>query len=158
MRWVLLDNTVLSNFAVVEATDLVLGLWGQACAITTDVWAEYQKGVEQGLVPIQWQHVRQIELTAEEQNWLTNLPPRLGAGESSSLAVAYHRQGLLATDDRDARQAAVQWGVPTSGTLGILIAQVKRGHINLPEGNQLLGRMIQQGYRSPVEDLNRWFT
>lgn len=35
-KLVLLDNTVLTNFALADRVDLVLGLWGQRCATTLD--------------------------------------------------------------------------------------------------------------------------
>ena len=44
-RLVLLDNTVLTNFALVYRADLVLDLWGEAGATTQAVMAEYQAGV-----------------------------------------------------------------------------------------------------------------
>ena len=44
-RLVLLDNTVLTNFALVDRPDLVLDLWGPNCATTTEVMAEYQAGI-----------------------------------------------------------------------------------------------------------------
>ena len=44
-RLVLLDNTVLANFALIHRADLVLGLWGEAGATTQAAMAEYQAGV-----------------------------------------------------------------------------------------------------------------
>ena len=54
-KLILLDNTVLSNFALVGRPDLVLTLWGDACATTTAVMAEYQAGMDsRGLPPDSW--------------------------------------------------------------------------------------------------------
>ena len=47
---ILLDNTVLSNFALVKQTDLVLQLWPD-CNTTADAWREYQAGVALGYLP-----------------------------------------------------------------------------------------------------------
>ena len=51
-RPVLLDNTVLSNLALPGRDDLPFRLWGEAAATTTAASrAEYQAGVEAGLIP-----------------------------------------------------------------------------------------------------------
>ncbi len=42
---VILDNTVLTNFALAGCTELVTLLWGDALQTTPDVIAEYQEGV-----------------------------------------------------------------------------------------------------------------
>ncbi len=42
---VLLDNTVLSNFALIHRADLVLDLWVEAAATTMAVIDEYKAGV-----------------------------------------------------------------------------------------------------------------
>ena len=50
-RLVLLDNTVLTNLALVNRVDLVIRLWGAAACTTAPVLAEYQVGVQSGLLP-----------------------------------------------------------------------------------------------------------
>ena len=42
---VVLDNTVLTNFALVNRPELLFGLWGGACATTSAVIVEYQAGI-----------------------------------------------------------------------------------------------------------------
>ena len=44
-------------------------------------------------------------------------------------------------------------GVPTSGTVGILVACVRRGWLTLAQANAQLAEMIELGYRSPAADL-----
>ena len=48
---VLLDNTVLSNLALTGRDDLLFRLWGEAAATTAAGRADYQAGVEAGLIP-----------------------------------------------------------------------------------------------------------
>jgi hypothetical protein len=43
-KLVILDNTVLRNFALVQRTDLVTGIW-KNCATTLDAWNEFITGV-----------------------------------------------------------------------------------------------------------------
>ena len=49
---IVLDNTVLTNFALVKHTALVLRLWPTACT-TAEALAEYQNGASLGRVPAQ---------------------------------------------------------------------------------------------------------
>jgi len=152
---VLLDNTVLTNFALVGRPDLVLHLWADAVCTTAAVQAEYQAGVVAGLVPaVAWIDLPVVTLTEAEVAFAAALPARLGAGERTCLAVAYHRRGLFVSDDRDARSAACRYGVSITGTLGILVLDVRQGYLSRGEANALVEEMIAVGYRSPVRNLN----
>jgi len=57
------------------------------------------------------------------------------------------------TDDRKARQVALDLGIKITGTLGILVVAVERRKISLEEANRLLKAMVESGYRSPVDEL-----
>ena len=78
----------------------------------------------------------------------------LGSGQASCLAAARMRNMILATDDRAARRKVVEQGVRLTGTLGILIRLVRDAHLPLAQANKLLEEMVQQGYRSPVQELD----
>lgn len=148
---VLLNNTVLTNFALVGRSDLVFSLWGAKCMTTTAVMSEYAAGVlGRGLPADSWKELAQWTLQPAEQVFADGLPPQLGAGERSCIAVAVHHQALFACDDAKARQEAQRHGVAITGTLGILVLTVRQGSISLDEGNAILAEMIAQGYRSPV--------
>lgn len=152
---VLLDNTVLTNFALIGRSELVLNLWGANCATTTAVIAEYDVGVAGRKLPAHlWQNLKQLTLSSDERATAALMSPRLGAGERTCIASAVHRQGLLVTDDADARAEAQRRNVPITGTVGILVLNVRRGNLTLSEGNMLLSDMIAQGYRSPVSALD----
>jgi predicted nucleic acid-binding protein len=95
---VLLDNTVLTNFALVGRPDLVLNLWGADCGTTNAVFAEYQVGVmSRGLPANSWDTLTQLSLQPAEQAYAATLPPQLGDGERSCIAVAVYRRCLFAT-------------------------------------------------------------
>ena len=65
-KLVLLDNTVLSNFALVKHTDLVRKFWDN-CSTTEDAWQEYQSGVALGYLPKGgWKTLPRIQLTGIE--------------------------------------------------------------------------------------------
>lgn len=124
---VLLDNTVLSNFALVERTELVMDLWPDACT-TPAVEAEYAAGTEGRDLPADvWERLTVLTLTPVEKAFAIRLNQRLGAGERSCIAVAHHRSGLFASDDYDARREAQALQIPTTGTIGILSLIFSRG-------------------------------
>ena len=156
MHPVLLDNTVLSNFALIQRCDLVLSLWNNACATSSAVLAEYQAGVERGILPVgAWDELAVLSLNPSEFALADQLSAQLGAGERTCIAIAAHRQGLLASDDRDARRIAQNHGVAITGTLGILIAQVRLERLTLVQGNNILTKLMELNYHSPVENLER---
>ena len=150
---VLLDNTVLTNFAQTEQMDLITYLWG-ATSTTIEVKQEYQHGVRLGKVPPDaLGDLNIINLTEQETADASGRFSNLGAGERTCLAVALHRRGLLVTDDRPARKIAARLGVRVTGTIGILVLCVVQDLLTLPEANALLQAMITLGYYSPTTQL-----
>ena len=76
-KLVLLDNTVLSNFAEVKRTDIVLSLW-KACTTTPDAWRECQSGVAIGRLPEEaWKTLPITRLTPPEQELADRLLQRV---------------------------------------------------------------------------------
>ena len=58
----LLDNTVLSNFALVECISLLPDALGSQIATTSQVISEYQNGVAKGILPAaSWEWLEVIE-------------------------------------------------------------------------------------------------
>ncbi len=152
---IVLDNTILNNLARVGGTDLIVRLWGEEACTTVAVMKEYVAGVDRGLLPRgAWSELSVIELTDEEEAICQALPPKLGEGETSCIAVAQQRDGVLVTDDLDARKTAASMDLPTTGTIGALVLSVKQGLISLDEGNRLLKLMIERDYRAPVDKLD----
>jgi hypothetical protein len=101
----LLDNTVLSNFSVVERVDLVRRALGEDAATTQAVWDELQTGVRMGRLPAQdWSWLQILSLTEDERAVYGLLTRRLNAGEASCLAIAARGHGgyrPLPRDERD---------------------------------------------------------
>jgi len=155
VRLVLLDNTVLTNFARADSIQLALDVWlGDACS-TSDVLAEYQAGVLGHSLPADaWQHLPVVTLTDQERQFAAVLPPPLHTGERSCLAVAVRRHGLFASDDSRARIEARRGGIALSGSVGMLRIGVQQHMLSLAEANRLLRIMIGNGYHSPVLTLD----
>ena len=153
---ILVDNTVLSNFALAGSLQC-LRLFCRGRGLTTEeVFEEFRAGATQGLfadTDLTW--LRRTRLhSAPERRLFQQCAVRLGAGESSCLAVAIQRRHSLLTDDMDARKIALREGVSLSGSVGVLVAQVRREILDLAEANEVLQAMIASGYYSPVEKLD----
>jgi predicted nucleic acid-binding protein len=152
---VLLDNTVLSNFALVRQLHLLQQILGQRAATVAQVIAEYERGVALHRVPATgWEWLTIYNLTNDELDMYQALLRRVNAGEAACLAVAYTRKLSLVTDDRDARQIAVQYAIAKTGTIGILVETVHRNVLTLSQANEILRHMITLGYRCPLDKLD----
>lgn len=85
----------------------------------------------------------------------------LGAGEASAIALALRHDAMLLVDDRVARRAAKELGLRTLGSLGVLIALKRGGHVQairpalstlLDSGYFLSGAIIQEALRLAGEE------
>lgn len=152
---ILIDNTVLSNFALVQHPEFIRLAYLEDIGTTLEVIAELERGVSLGRLPAcQWTWLQNIQMTSAEQQQFRQLSSHLGNGEASCLAVAAQRHWKIATDDKDARKWAIRLHIPHTGTLGILGTLITRHHLTLAEGNDWLQRMITAGYHSPMKTLD----
>ncbi len=161
---IIVNTTVLSNFAAIAQLDLLRRLYGHIY-IPTEVYQEIRGGLEEGyrfyqgidrlihpLAENGW--IRLIGVSEEDELRLFDeLLQRLHQGEAACLVIAHHRDWVLLTDDLAARREADRLGVRKSGSVGCLVLSVERGLCTLEEANRWLSEMIAQDYRSPVTDL-----
>ena len=77
----------------------------------------------------------------------------LGKGEASCIAYAKERDVIVVTDDRSARKHCSQMKIPMTGTIGILKASVLDGHLKLDQADNILSKMTDAGYYSPLRSL-----
>jgi len=154
---IVVDNTVLTNFALVGRIDLLrVAIGGRNPCTTPAVKKEFDEGADRGLfapTDIQWLPV--VSLTPDEVSRLENLSQGFGDGEAECIVVALARGALLATDDLKTRKHVQQSGGKVTGTLGILKGLVEDGHLSIEEGDRVLRAMIEEGYFSPVDSLTR---
>ena len=152
----MLDNTVLSNFALVDELSLLQQFCRDSGAITTHVFNEFEKGVQAGLFKkpdFSW--LAKLDFDNEtERNMFTLLNQRLGAGEASCLVLAVHRAYDFLSDDMMVRKFALREGIRVSGSIGVLIELINENIITLEKGNNILKGFIRWGYYSPVEKLD----
>ena len=143
---VLLDTTILTNFARVGLTQVMNELWGEQVCTTVEALHEYQVGIgTAGLPPLVWKQLRLVELSSEEEYLASTMFPRLGVGERTCLAVAVVRGSMFATDDNSARRAAEQNGIQIIGTIGILRSCTEHGFLSRSEAQTYLEQMIAAG-------------
>ena len=151
---VVLDNTVLSNFAQARLASIVLSLWQDQVGTTLEALSEYRAGTQAvGLFPSAWETLQILETAPSEKEFEASLSARLGKGERSCLAVTHMRNGLLATDDLLARKIAARYRITTIGTVGILVQCIHAKTLTQRQADRALTRMIEAGYRSPVRNL-----
>jgi len=84
-----------------------------------------------------------------EEQLLETLDP----GEAQALAVAEVADGMVVTDDGDARATAEERGVNLTGSIGLLVRFVEDGHISAETADSYLKRWIDgAGFRAPAYD------
>lgn len=157
-----LDTTAVSNFAAAGRMDILRERYGRRLLVTPEVLSEAERGpipnVLQRTLEEGWVELRRIYADSEEYVVFVELRDRgLGLGEASSIAACStgggSGTGVFVSDDLDARNEARRRGVDVVGTYGILARHVADGALSLDEGNGVLRRMIEAGFRSHSDDL-----
>ncbi|MCX7975226.1 MAG: DUF3368 domain-containing protein [Candidatus Aminicenantes bacterium] len=161
MPEIIFDTCVLSNFALSGSFDLIKRLYERRAYVSNYVAAEIMRGLQRGygdLIVIQqaidegWLKELNLE-SKEEKSLFFRLSISLGLGEASSISLAKSRGLVFASDDVVARREAALLGISLTGTLGILSKAKKKKLISLKKADQVLQRMINHGFHSPVRSL-----
>lgn len=154
------DTVVLSNFSLSGRFDLFLARYSKRLCSTPQVLEELLAGVQAGhgaLEEVVRQFrssvIRTVAVPLDQLTVYQDLRRTLGAGEASSIVMAWAGGGIVATDDMSARQACARLAVKVTGTIGILLAAVRDGEIAPPEAEQALADMVEHGFYSPVRRL-----
>jgi len=153
---VVADNTVLSNFALIEREDILAKLFKDTLFTTEEVLEELKQGEYRNVLPERdWQWIKVLKKESSKEEFLFRLfAESFGKGESSCLSIAISRDLKVLTDDKDARKLAQRREVSVSGTIGVLVEAVREELLSIEEGNTMLSDMIEQGYFSPFEALD----
>ncbi|MCL0072151.1 hypothetical protein M1N49_00490 [Thermodesulfovibrionales bacterium] len=161
---IVVDTTVLSNLARVNRIDLLKKLHVQI-VLPSQVHEEILKGIAAGysfleeadkVVEADWVKLAVLE-DERERTLFRNLLDIVGYGEAAGIAIAKERNLVFFSDDRKARRVAQDQGVKISGTLGMLELLVEEGKLSIGEADEILSKMIQGGYRSPIQSLKELF-
>lgn len=156
------DTVTLSNFALSGAFELLVDRYRLSLRVTEQVRAELAAGrirgfseleaVEQALAAGRILPAK--PMTSPESELFLELLRTLGPGEASCVALARHRGGIVATDDRAARSSCAERGVAVTGTIGILKALCIDESITSEEADTVLSRMVEAGFYSPVRRIS----
>src|SRR4030042_1951505 len=153
---ILIDNTVLSNLALIGELHLLQD-YSRGKGTTTDyVLAEFERGVKEGIfinTNLDWLEVLTL-VEYKEKTLFEILSKRLGAGESSCLAIAINRGYDLLSEDMAVRKIAMREGIRLSGSIGVLLELIRIDRISTEKGNTILRGFIKHGYFSPVDKLD----
>ncbi len=156
-RIYLFDTVVLSNFALSASLDLLVSRYGAAVTVTSEVLDELLAGVAAGYSALKEvirltenESFRVTSLSSRERQTMLELISHLGNGEASCIAVAAARNAVVVTDDRAARTTCGERNIRVTGTIGILKASCQDGRLSIEHADNILTRMIEQGFYSPV--------
>lgn len=154
-----MNNTAISNFCCVGRMDILRERYGGRLIVTREVLNEARNGPDPRVVEWAmgegWMRLGVIYADSPEYVTFVELRARgFGLGESSAIAAcSASGTWVFISDDLDARNEAKRRGVGVVGTNGVLARHVAEGRLSLKEGNRLLRRMMDEGFRSHSGDL-----
>jgi len=153
-----LNTTVLSNFAHVDHVELLLNL---PRVVTVDaVREELEAGAETHLyiehaLTVLREDIPVITPSTPAEELEEKLLESLDPGEAQALAVTEVTDGMVVTDDGDARKTEGQRGIDLTGSIGLLVRFVEDGHISAKTADRYLKRWIDEaGFRSPAREFD----
>lgn len=154
------DSVTLSNFLFTETTFVLEQRYRKHAIITHQVYDEISSGILE-LPKLQLidklidnKQFYQVTLSQSEHKIYLSLLGHLGKGEASCIAYAQMQGAVVMTDDQAARMQCRQMNIPVSGTLGILKAAYLDRQIPLEQADEILSRMIEAGYYSPIKQIS----
>jgi predicted nucleic acid-binding protein len=154
---IFLDATVISNFASTDSIEFLVSVL-ESPVVVPAVRDEIEQGRQFGHDYLD----SAVEAFRGELR-ISDDPPeredeqfreRLDAGEADALRGAAEHDGTLATDDLAARRLASERNVPVTGSIGILVLGIGRGHIDSETADEWLETWREtRGYYAPVESI-----
>ena len=153
-----LDTAVLSNFAQVDRVELLFDL--PRIVTVGAVQRELDEGTEThphltNAVTALETEIPVLSPSEEESEIEEELLETLDPGEAQALAVAETADGVLVTDDGDARRTAKRRDVDVTGSIGLLVRFVDDGRLSVGTADSYLKRWIDDaGFRSPSRDFS----
>jgi predicted nucleic acid-binding protein len=158
-KWVF--NTVtLSNFPLSDSAFILKKRYNRQAIITSQVYDEISSGISgnsrlKSIDDLIKQKILRLHaLSIQERNIYIELIGHLGKGEASCIAAAKVQSLIVATDDRTARKQCSQMGILVTGTIGILKASLLDDHLTIEQADEILTKMIQNGFYSPVRSMH----
>jgi len=157
-KWVF-DTVVLSNFLLAEALFILEKRYRKCGFITWQVYDEVSAGIAEfpklKLIDklIKDKTFKLVALSLSQRKDFQELIGHLGKGEASCIAFAKKQNVTVVTDDRAARKQCAFMKIPFTGTVGILKASLLDDHLSLSRADEILHKMIEAGFYSPIRSL-----
>lgn len=134
MRAVVADTSPINYLVLIDRVDILPLLFSGVC-LTPEVLGELSAAGAPESVQTwvrhlpSWIYVRSPSTEARQSHVLDEF--LLDPGEISAIALAKEEETLLLIDEAAGRAAALALNIATTGTLGILVAAARRGHLDL---------------------------
>lgn len=164
---IVLDTTVLSNYARSGSVDwlaetvpvpLTVHAVRQELERARDEGYEFVEPALRQLDPVDaapadpTDRISVVPLGGLPRNDAPESVEALDRGEAHALYCAWP-EGVLATDDRDARELARKRSVFVTGSVGLLVDGITRGELDIPTADDWLETWREHGYYSPVDSV-----
>jgi predicted nucleic acid-binding protein len=138
-----LDSSVVVDFHLTGNLALLEGLFGGRMLVSNFVSKELADA------DIQVHSAEEVVLSADDE-WdffhdLRRRKQALGPGELGAITVAKFHHATLLSNDKQARSAAEEEGVPVSGAIGVLECAVETEGIRPTMAVAILEAMIREG-------------
>jgi len=138
-----LDSSVVVDFHLTGNLALLEGLFGGRMLVSNFVTKELSDA------DIQVHSAEEVVLSADDEwDFFHDLRKRkqaLGPGELGALTVAKFRHATFLSNDKQARSAADEEGIPMSGAIGVLECAVEMESIRPTTAVAILEAMIREG-------------
>ncbi len=144
-----IDNTVLSNFAVVGKIKLLHEILKCGAFTTKEVETEFRYKRSFRGIKIKFDVVRTNARDLEDFERVLQLtgPKGLHSGEISCiLSVINGKADTVLTDDNLARKYCKREGIEVHGTVFVLVLAVKEKILTLDQAENILKEMKEKGY------------
>ena len=158
-KWIF-DTVALSNFLLSESIFILEKRYRKRAILTWEVYDEITAGMrEYPLLKdvdklIDNNIFKLVSLSRKEHKNYLELIGHLGKGEASCIAFAHAHTAIVVTDDRTARKQCRSMKIPFTGTVGILKASKLDGQISLSQADEILLKMRNAGFYSPVRSIS----
>lgn len=155
-----LDATVLRNFSSSKSISWLTSVFSEL-ETAPAVEQELRDGVEEEYSFLQ-SAVRAIDAGTVSVSGSTGeiadsaehrtVFQRLDHGEAEALVIAEQADGTLVTDDMPARNLANERGIPTTGSIGLLVNGIVRDELSTETADEWLETWrTERDYYAPVE-------
>jgi len=160
---VFFDSTVLINFGEINAFDVLIELYSRRAFIAEEVKQEIlDESYRTEEVLKKYMNTGSIKtVTLKEPSELSRyskLSKNLDSGEAATIVAASCNNGVVVTDDRDARRIARnKENLKITGSVGILLHSISQNSKTVQEADRLHEKMIQKAnYFSPISSLQKY--